>query len=53
MIDTFSLVLSHVLMFIVIVKLVNHPDVNTEPDISGRHFKQVGPRAAKEDEPRA
>ena len=53
MIDTFSLILSHFLMFIVIVKLVGHPDVNTEPDISGRHFKLVGPRAAREQDPGA
>jgi len=50
MIDTFSLVLSHLLMFILAVKIVVHPDVNTEPDVSGRHFKQVIPRARNEED---
>jgi len=45
--------LSHILMFIVIVRLLVHPDVNTEADISGRHFKQVGPRAPKGEDPGA
>lgn len=49
MIDTFSLLLSHVLLFFLIVRLVVHPDLNGEPEVSGRHYKLVGPRAIKED----
>jgi hypothetical protein len=45
MIDTLSLLLSHILMLFVMFKVVNRPALNVEPTDSGRHFKTVGPRA--------
>lgn len=47
MIDTLSLLLSHFLLGFVAVRMFLHPDLNQEPNASGRQFKPILPSKAK------
>ena len=44
MIDTFSLLLSHVMMGFVFYRMLITPDLNEEPITSGRSFKPILPK---------